>query len=298
MNDIVTIDTNNYAAMAKAMGIANETSSSTSDKKASTLARFRISHTPIMGMADVNGKQKNVEIVEGGSFKLEVPEGPTYYASSAKLRPYLQRYMYKKFVMGKGDTKNRYVKTLMADNLNTDLKDNDGGFNCGKSAGWVKDFKALDQSKQDLIRSIKRVRVVLGTIELINPVDEKGASVDVPETSFIWEVENREAFNTIGGCFSQFAKMKRLPVQHTIDLITEARELPNGNKYYVPSTKLDLTQSLRVEDSEQSRFADFIQWVDNYNEYIVNAWNENVRNKQKVDIDVEDFIDVEDATVQ
>ena len=297
MNDIITIDTNNYAAMAKAMGIANETSSS-SDKKASTLARFRISHTPIMGMADVNGKQKNVEIVEGGSFKLEVPEGPTYYASSARLRPYLQRYMYKKFVMGKGDTKNRYVKTIMADNLNTDLKDNDGGFNCGKPAGWVKDFKALDQSKQDLIRSIKRVRVVLGTVELINPVDEKGASVDVDTIPCIWEVENREAYNTIGGCFSQFAKMKRLPVQHHIDLVTEARKLPNGNQYYVPATKLDLTQSLRVEDKEQSMFADFMLWVDNYNDYILNSWNENVHSKQEVDIEGEDFVDVEDATVQ
>lgn len=297
MNDIITIDTNNYAAMAKAMGISDDTSSST--KKASTLARFRISHTPIMGTAEVNGKRKNVEVVEGGSFKLEIPDGPTYYATSAKLRPYAQRYMYKRFVMGSGETKNRYIKTIMTEeNFKIDLKDNDGGFNCGKSDHWVKDWKALPKSTQDLYKSIKRVRVVLGTIELVNPVDENGASVDLDVTPCIWEVENKEAYNTIGGCFSQFGKMKRLPVQHYIDLTTESRDLPNGNRYYVPTTKLNMTETLRVEESEQARFADFMAWIDNYNSYIFNAWNENVRNKQEVDIDMQEFIDVEDATVQ
>ena len=297
MNDIVNIDTDNYAAMAKAMGIANE-SSPTKEKKGSTLARFRISHSPIMGTAEVNGKQKNVEVVEGGSFKLEVPDGPTYYATSARLRPHLQRYMHKKFVMGSGDTKNRYVKTIMADDLNMDLKDNDGGFNCGRRSGFIADFNALPQKDKDLIRSIKRVRVILGTVELINPVDENGSPVDVDVTPMIWEVENRDAFATLGGCFAQFAKMKRLPVQHHIDLVTEARELPNGNKYYVPATKLDLTESLRVEEADQKLFGDLMEWVQNYNDYILNAWSENVHSKQEVDIDVESFVDVEDATVQ
>ena len=297
MNDIVTIDTNNYAAMAKAMGISDE--ANTSSKKSSTLARFRISHSPIMGTAEVNGKQKNVEVVEGGSYKLEIPDGPTYYATSVKLRPYLQRYMYKRFVMGSGETKNRYIKTIMTEeNFKIDLKDNDGGFNCGKSDHWVKDWKALPKDIQDLYRSIKRVRVVLGTVELINPVDDKGSPVDVGVTPCIWEVENREAFATIGGCFTQYSKMKRLFVQHNIELTTEARQIPNGSSYYVPATKLDMTETLRVEDEEQAIFADFMAWVDNYNSYIFNAWNENVRNKQEVDIDVEDFIDVEDATVQ
>ena len=58
--------------------------------------------------------------------------------------------------MGTGDKSNRYVKTIMGDNLNIDLKDNDGGFNCGKPSGWIKDFKALPEKMQDLIRQIKK----------------------------------------------------------------------------------------------------------------------------------------------
>ena len=51
--------------------------------------------------------------------------------------------------------------------LQSDLKDNDGGFNCGKPAGYIKDFQALPKKMQDLLKAIKRVRVVLGTVEML-----------------------------------------------------------------------------------------------------------------------------------
>ena len=47
VNEITTIDTDNYAVMAKAMGMSGESSSS--DDKPKTLPRFRINHTPIIG---------------------------------------------------------------------------------------------------------------------------------------------------------------------------------------------------------------------------------------------------------
>ena len=99
MTQLTTIDTNNYAAMAKAMGIANEKPTGAASQFTGTTA-----HTPypIMGPAEVNGKKVNVEVVEGGSYKLEIPDGPTYYASEIKIRPFLQRFMYKRFVHGSG----------------------------------------------------------------------------------------------------------------------------------------------------------------------------------------------------
>jgi hypothetical protein len=78
MTELTTIDQNNYAAMAKVMGIAKEGGSK---PKSSSLARLRINHLPVMGTAEVNGKNVNVEVVEGGKYKLEIPDGPTYYAS-------------------------------------------------------------------------------------------------------------------------------------------------------------------------------------------------------------------------
>jgi len=291
--ELTTIDTNNYAAMAKAMGIANE--SAGERKQASTLARLRINHSPVMGEAEVNGKTVNMEVIGGGTYKLEVPDGPTYYAESVKIRPYLQRFMYKRFVRGSGDAPNRYVKTVMADNLNIDLKDNDGGFNCGKPAGYIQDFKSLPEKTQELIRQIKRVRVVLGTVQLEGATDGSGNPVEVEETPFIWEVENRDAFKNVGGAFTQLAKMKRLPVQHLITANTEERKIPTGAVFYLPVVSLDVTKTLELTDHEQTMFADFMQWVNNYNEYIINAYAEKAssRNDEDDEFIVDGLVDIE-----
>ena len=292
MTQLTTIDTNNYAAMAKAMGIANEGKTSA---KSSSLARMRIHHSPIMGTAEVKGKNVNVEVVEGGTYKLEIPDGSTHYASSVKFRPFMQRFMYKRYVQGGGNSPNRFIKSIMADTLNIDLKDNDGGFNCGKPAGYIKDFKALPQNLQDLIKQIKRVRVVLGTVEMLNPTDDKGNPVEVEVTPFIWEIDNRDAFKEIGGSFEKLAKMQRLPVQHTITANTEERKIPTGASFYVPIASLDVSNTIELTQEDQVLFGDFMSWIDNYNNYIVNAWAEKANSKMEED-DVavlDDLVDIE-----
>jgi len=290
--EITTIDPNNYAAMAKAMGIANE---GKGKSKSSSLARLRINHSPVMGAAEVNGKSVNVEVIEGGTYKLEVPDGPTYYASSVKVRPYVQRYMYKRFVMGGANSSNRYIKTIMHDDLNVDLKDNDGGFNCGKPAGYIQDFKALPEKTQDLIKQIKRVRVVLGTVEMTNPVNEKGESIELDATPFIWEIDNRDAFKIVGDVFVKLAKMSRLPVMHNFVANTEERKMPNGNSFFIPVVSLNIHDVVNVTPDDNNMFTDFLAWVDNYNSYISNAWAENANAKlEDGDAEVlDDLVDIE-----
>ena len=291
MTQLTTVDTNNFAAMAKAMGIAHEKTSSSS----SSLSRLRINHAPIMGTAEVNGKSVNVEVVEGGTYKLEIPDGPTHYASSIKMRPFMQRFMHKRFIQGDAKNPARYVKSLMADTLDIDLKDNSGGFNCGKPAGFIKDWAALPKTQQDLLKSIKRVRVVFGEVELVNPTNEKGEPVEVAPTPFIWEIDNREAFKEIGSSFTTLAKMQRLPIQHIITANTDERTIPTGAKYYVPMASLDVTTTIELTEKDQVLFGDFMSWVDNYNNYIINAWAEKANAKMEDDdIDVvDDLVDTE-----
>ena len=290
--ELTTIDPNNYAAMAKAMGIAHE---GVGKAKSNTLARLRISHSPVMGTAEVNGKSVNVEVIEGGTYKLEIPDGPTYYSSSVKIRPFMQRFMYKRFVMGGNNSPNRYIKTIMADTLSIDLKDNDGGFNCGKPAGYIEDFKALPEKTQELIRQIKRVRVVLGTVELVNPVNEKGEAAEVDATPFIWEIDNRDAFKFVGDAFTKLAKMQRLPVQHMITANTDEKKLPNGNSFFVPVVSLNVSDTLNISAEDQNMFGDFLSWIDNYNSYIVNQWAEKANDKlEEGDAEVlDDLVDIE-----
>ena len=291
MTQVTTIDTNNYNVMAQAMGMGADVSQQSS--KASTLARLRINHSPIMGEQDIGGKKVKLEVVSGGTYKLEVPDGDTYYAESVRIRPFLQRFMHKKFIKGNDSTPNRYIKTVMANDLNGDMKDNDGGFNCGKPAGFIKDWAALPDSMKDLIRSIKRVRALFGTVELVNATDAAGNSVDVEPTPFIWEIDNRDAFKTLGEVFNKLNRMRRLPPQHTIDLQTREVPLPNGSSFYVPVTELDLNTTLEMDNDAQEVFGNFVAWIENYNTYILSAWDENKHKNEEVDTDtVEAFVDI------
>tara|TARA_R110000824_G_scaffold59066_1_gene159077 strand:+ start:2642 stop:3535 length:894 start_codon:yes stop_codon:yes gene_type:complete len=292
MNQVTTIDTNNFAAMAQAMGM--EADAPKQSSKASTLARLRIHHTPIMGQQEVNGKMKNVEVIGGGAYKLEMPDGPTVYAEEVSIRPFLQRFMYKKFIKGNDNTANRFVKTVMGSDLNNDMKDNDGGFNCGKPAGFIKDWAALPDTMKDLIKSIKRVRALFGTVEMVNPTDENGEAVDVDTTPFIWEIDNRDAFKTMGEMFTKLTKMRRLPPQHYITSSTKEVPLPNGSSFYIPVADIDLGNTLDMDNESQENFANFIAWIENYNTYILNTWSENMHKNEEVDVDtVEAFVDID-----
>ena len=292
MNQVTTIDTNNFAAMSQAMGMAADAPKQSS--KASTLARLRIHHTPIMGQQEINGKMKNVEVIGGGAYKLEMPDGPTVYAESVSIRPFLQRFMYKKFIKGNDNTANRFVKSVMANDLNNDMKDNDGGFNCGKPAGFIKDWAALPDTMKDLIKSIKRVRALFGTVEMVNATDENGLPVDVDTTPFIWEIDNRDAFKTMGDMFTKLSKMRRLPPQHYITSTTKEVPLPNGSSFYIPVADIDLGTTLDMDNESQETFANFMSWIENYNVYILNTWSENMHKNEDVDTDtVEAFVDID-----
>ena len=161
--NIVTQDNmNTYnAEMAKIMGVGDDGDSS--ETKTSTLARVKIIHAPIMGMKTIDGEETETVVVKGGSYSIQMPDDKIVYGSKLTMRPFIQRYMYKKYVQGTdADNPGYFVKTIMADSLNQDLKDTHGGYNCGKPAGYIKDFKALSEDMQKLIRTIKRVRVIFG----------------------------------------------------------------------------------------------------------------------------------------
>jgi hypothetical protein len=53
---------------------------------------------------------------------------------------------------------------------------------------------------------------------------------------------------------------------------------------------VNLTDIIKLSDEDQQTFADFMQWVDNYNDYIIGAWDENSRKKEDMDVDVVDEI--------
>ena len=245
-----------------------------------------------MGQVEVKGKMKNMEVIPAGMYRLQLPDDTYIYAENVKIRVFVQRFMYKRY----DSNNNMYIKTLMAEDLKGDLKDNTGLLNCGKPAGYIKDFQALPEDTKALIKQIKRVRVILGEVELVNPVDGEGnEKTDMEVQPFIWEIDNRDAFKTMGEPFTQMAKQRRLPVQHWVTCDSEERSIPTGAKFYLPVPSVDLTASIDLTDADQTKFSDFIEWINNYNEYIVSAWNEKRTEKIEAEDEslVEDFIDID-----
>jgi hypothetical protein len=297
MTQLVTLsDNSNFAQLAAAMGMSADVKK---DSKANTLARLKIDHSGLMGEEEIKGKMKKVQVVDAGQFCLAIPEGDTeikYYCATPQLRLFNQRFMYKRFI--KQGEKGRFVKSVMATDLKNDLRDNDGGFNCGKPSGWIEDYKALPDDMKNLLKSIKRVRVLFGTINMVSNINHLGASVDNLENiPFIWEVDNKDAFKEMGAPIAQMAKQNRLLPQHYINLTSSENPLPNGASFWTPNAALDLSTTIPLTDEDQKTFADFNEWIDGYNEYILKAYNEASKEKQGAEFDevVEEFVDVETA---
>ncbi len=294
MSELTLVGGNNFAAMAEAMGMSVDIAK---PKKQSNLGRLKLSHQGIMGEEVVGGKKKKVEVVAAGSYVLDRTNQEPVYGTEVTIRLFNQRFMYKKYIQGSGDAKAKYVKTIMAKDLNGDLRDNDGGFNCGKPSGWIEDYAALPDDTKALLKSIKRVRVLFGEITISDPVNAKGEALDKLESvPFIWEIDNRDAFKTLGAPIAQMAKQNRILPQHRVVLGSEEQTLPTGATYFLPSAVLDLSSTIELTDKDQVLFADFNAWVDNYNEYIVKEFNKLSKPEEvsqaEADIAAE-FVDVE-----
>ena len=307
MSELTTINTGNYAAMAKMMGIVDD---GKSNKKTNTLNRLRIRHQPVMGQAEVNGRLTNVETIEGGMFRLEIIDGDTSqfaYSKTITMRPFMQRFMYRRYIANKNpkpnEPKGSFHRTIMSDTLNIDLKDNTGRFNCGKPSGYIEDFKALPTDMQDLIRQIKRVRVVFGVVTLDNPVDANGNQMSEVSTPFIWEIDNKDAYKAVGDQFGVFARQERLPLMHNILFFENVKnDLPNGSSFFTPKCKADTSVTHEIKPEDEELLVSFLEWVKNFNDYICKEWDEKATQRQEESVNaisedeaelVEDFIEIE-----
>ena len=282
-NEIVTVDNmNNYAVMSKVLGLDSENSSN--EKRTSDLARVKILHTPIMGEQEIGGKMKNIEVIEGGSYALQKPDGTMVYSKSITIQPYVQRFSYKRYVQSTSpDTKGFYHKTVMANNLNNDLHDNRGTFNCGKPAGFVKDFKSLSEDMQALIKSIKRVRVIFGLVTLDDPLDDKGNPTTVEKNiPFIFEIDNRTSFTTSGVPFDKLSKLHHLTYHYTMTFTTEPQSLPTGAVYYTVVAKLN-PSSKDTPEADKKIATDFLEWIVNHNDYIMKEYKEHSKDAMSDD---------------
>ena len=109
-------------------------------------------------------------------------------------------------------------KTVLSIDLKGDLKDNTGGFNIGRPSGYVEDWENLPQATKELMRQVKRTKVVFGTVNLTDPVDAEGNALsdvgtDIP---FILDVKNRDSIRKALGCAVKASKRMHYPSSTTL----------------------------------------------------------------------------------
>ena len=261
------------ADLAELMGMSNVPARSTS-----ALAEIKQVHQNVMGTKKVDGEMMEVAIVKAGAFSVVFPDESVYYSDKITIRPFMQRFQFQRYDKGyqrPDGGEGRMLRTVMATSLNGDLKDNYGGFNCGRPSGYVKDFDSLPQETQDLMRSTDRFKIIFGLCTLDSPKDAEGKPTEVKEFPFLMRIKNRDSFKAMTDLFSQIQRKNKLPIQFNVHLSSEVKSIPSGATYAV--MKPYLGELVEITTDDQETLNNFVEWVESMNTITLSKWEEHHR---------------------
>ena len=275
-------------SLAEAIGV----SSSGSETKSASMPRINLTHNAIMGTMDVGGKTIKTEVVPAGAYKVTLGDGKEVYAVNPSVRIFAVRQQWSKW----DSEANAMLKTVMSTDLKGDLKDNMGGFNLGRPSGYIEDWDAVPQKTKDLIRNIKRKKIVFGMMTAAEVTDENGNPVDAitEPMPFVYEV-SPSSIKALDQAMSSLTRKNILPIQYTFTLGAEEGTLPNGNKFAIMT--LGAGDKVDITPEDQTTLKNFMEYIEYQNSYILNQWDE----KHKEGISGEDadvvasFVNVEEA---
>jgi len=275
-------------SLAEAIGV----SSTASETKSASLTRVNLIHNAIMGTMEVNGKTVKTEVVPAGAYKITLGEDKEVYAVNPSVRIFAVRQQWSKW----DSEANAMLKTVMSTDLKGDLKDNMGGFNLGRPSGYIEDWDAVPQKTKDLIRSIKRKKIVFGMMTADEVTDVNGEAVDAitEPMPFVYEV-SPSSIKALDQAMSALTRKNILAIQYTFTLGAEEGTLPNGNTYAIMT--LGAGDKVDITPEDQATLKNFMEYIEYQNSYILNQWDE----KHKEGISGEDadvvasFVNVEEA---
>lgn len=254
----------------------------------STLPELKQLYKAVKGEMEVKGRKMTVETIPGGYYSITLADGKTVYAENASVRIFMQRYHYQRFekfaapVEGKDG---KMFRSVMSTSLNNgDLKDNYGGFNCGRPGGYIKDYDKLTGPVRDIVKNTKRVLVAFGLVQLINPTDENGNPVeDVGIQPFFMRIKNPKSVKAIEAVGKAAAKANRMPIHFWSLLGNDHEMLPNGEPNFFVTASLGEAAVIALEDQETIK--NFLEWIEYQNRGILMMWD----NAHKNDMSDEDM---------
>jgi len=267
-----------------------------SSEQRNALARINILSSAIKGEVELGGKKIKTDVVPVGAYKITLGDD-VFYAESIDVRILTDRLQWQRW----NSSTNEMEKSVMSRSVNNDLQDSVGGFNLGRPSGYIEDFNALPEATKDVIRTVKRVKIFMGTVTIKNPVDDTGSPisgeyVDIP---FIMDVKNRDSLKSIDASQKAVARKNSLPHMTKIVLTGAEASIPTGATYgYTLSTVGDIVAPSDDDNTYmQQTAADFLDYIQYSNAKIMDLHHE----RSNTSMDAEDaalvgsIIDVEEA---
>lgn len=288
MNTELAIQNDLGMSLAEAVGV---TPQGGGERKSAALPRVNLMHTGIMGEIDVNGKSIKTEVVPSGSYKITRGEDDVVYASSPTVRIFAIRQQWSKW-----DAKEEMMmKTVMSIDLKGDLKDNVGTFNLGRPSGYIEDWDSVPEKTKDLIRSIKRKKILFGELSATGVTDEKGNPVDaITAMPFYFEVPP-SSIKSLDLAVNALGRKNILPIQCMLKLGAKPVNSNTGNSFAVMT--LDAGDKVDLQPEDQDTLHNFLEYITTVNSYILEQWDE--KNKESISDDdaaiVAEFVNVEEA---
>jgi len=267
-----------------------------SSEQRNALARINILSSAIKGEVELGGKKIKTDVVPVGAYKITLGDD-VFYAESIDVRILTDRLQWQRW----NSSTNEMEKSVMSRSVNNDLQDSVGGFNLGRPSGYIEDFNALPEATKDVIRTVKRVKIFMGTVTIKNPVDDTGSPisgeyVDIP---FIMDVKNRDSLKSIDASQKAVARKNSLPHMTKIVLTGAEASIPTGATYgYTLSTVGDIVAPSDDDNTYmQQTAADFLDYIQYSNAKIMDLHHE--RSSKSMDAEdaalVGSIIDVEEA---
>ena len=157
-------------------------------------------------------------------------------------------------------------------------------------------FIIVNNQYEQLIKSVKRTRVIFGKIKMLDKVVDSSYKdiVDFKETPFMWEVDNNTAFKVMGTPINTLSKMQLIPINYPIEMTTVKQNIPSGY-FYLPAPNLDLNKTVDITDDDHTLFTQFKEWVQNTNNWVSREWENNISDDMSQDDKdiVDNFIDID-----
>ena len=284
MNTELAIQNDLGMSLAEAVGVSPQGGG---ERKSAALPRVNLMHTGIMGQIDVNGKSIKTEVVPSGSYKNTRGDDDVVYTSTPTIRIFAIRQQWSKW-----DSKEEMMmKTIMANDLKGDLKDNVGTFNLGRPSGYIEDWESVPEKTKDLIRTIKRKKILFGLLTATGVTDEAGNPVDeITDMPFYFEVPP-SSIKSLDLSVNALKRKNILPIQCKFKL----GHKPGGENFVIMT--LEYVDKVELQPEDQEKLHSFLEYITTINSYILEQWNE--KNKESVSDDdaaiVAEFVNVEEA---